>query len=67
MCVIVLTLLVQGLSLSSIVRALHFVPEQTIHFFQGGFSQGRRLDFGPLCGRLEHGWQNPPGNVSILD
>ena len=31
MCVIVLTLLVQGLSLSSIVRALHFVPEQTHH------------------------------------
>ena len=31
MSVIVLTLLVQGLSLSSIVRALHFVPEQTHH------------------------------------
>ncbi|MDQ2766892.1 MAG: cation:proton antiporter, partial [Gemmatimonadota bacterium] len=31
MCVIVLTLLVQGLSLSSIVRALHFVPEHTHH------------------------------------
>jgi CPA1 family monovalent cation:H+ antiporter len=31
MCVIVLTLLVQGLSLSPIVRALHFVPEQTHH------------------------------------
>jgi len=31
MCVIVLTLLVQGLSLKSIVRALHFVPEQTHH------------------------------------
>jgi CPA1 family monovalent cation:H+ antiporter len=31
MCVIVLTLLVQGLSLSSIVRALHFVPEETHH------------------------------------
>jgi len=31
MCVIVLTLLVQGLSLSSIVRVLHFVPEQTHH------------------------------------
>ena len=31
MCVIVLTLLVQGLSLSSIVRALRFVPEQTHH------------------------------------
>lgn len=31
MCVIVLTLLLQGLSLSAIVRALHFVPEQTHH------------------------------------
>jgi CPA1 family monovalent cation:H+ antiporter len=31
MCVIVLTLLVQGLSLSSIVRALNFEPEQTRH------------------------------------
>jgi Na+/H+ antiporter len=31
MCVIVLTLLVQGLSLSAIVRALHFVPEETHH------------------------------------
>ncbi|MEP7067123.1 MAG: Na+/H+ antiporter [Gemmatimonadota bacterium] len=31
MCVIVLTLLVQGLSLSSIVRSLHFVPEETGH------------------------------------
>jgi monovalent cation/hydrogen antiporter len=31
MCVIVLTLLVQGLSLSTIVRALHFEPEQTRH------------------------------------
>ncbi len=30
MCVIVLTLLVQGLSLSTIVRALHFVPEESI-------------------------------------
>jgi monovalent cation/hydrogen antiporter len=29
MCVIVLTLLVQGLSLSSIVRALNFAPEET--------------------------------------
>jgi Na+/H+ antiporter len=29
MCVIVLTLLVQGLSLAPIVRALHFEPEQT--------------------------------------
>lgn len=29
MCVIVLTLLVQGLSLTSIVRALHFEPEDT--------------------------------------
>jgi len=29
MCVIVLTLLVQGLSLSSIVRVLNFEPEQT--------------------------------------
>lgn len=28
MCVIVLTLLVQGLSLSTVVRALHFAPEQ---------------------------------------
>ena len=31
MCVIVLTLLVQGLSLSSIVRVLNFEPEQTRH------------------------------------
>ena len=31
MCVIVLTLLVQGLSLSTIVRALHFEPEETRH------------------------------------
>ena len=31
MCVIVLTLLVQGLSLSPIVRALHFAPEETHH------------------------------------
>jgi Na+/H+ antiporter len=31
MCVIVLTLLVQGLSLGPIVRALHFEPEQTHH------------------------------------
>jgi CPA1 family monovalent cation:H+ antiporter len=31
MCVIVLTLLVQGLSLGPIVRALHFEPEQTRH------------------------------------
>jgi CPA1 family monovalent cation:H+ antiporter len=31
MCVIVLTLLVQGMSLSPIVRALHFEPEQAHH------------------------------------
>jgi monovalent cation/hydrogen antiporter len=31
MCVIVLTLLVQGLSLSAIVRALRFEPEETRH------------------------------------
>jgi CPA1 family monovalent cation:H+ antiporter len=31
MCVIVLTLLVQGLTLGPIVRALHFEPEQTHH------------------------------------
>ena len=31
MCVIVLTLLVQGLSLTSIVRVLHFEPEETRH------------------------------------
>jgi Na+/H+ antiporter len=31
MCVIVLTLLVQGLSLSTIVRALRFEPEETRH------------------------------------
>lgn len=31
MCVIVLTLLVQGLSLRPIIRALHFVPEQAHH------------------------------------
>ena len=31
MCVIVLTLLVQGLSLTPIVRALHFAPEQAHH------------------------------------
>jgi monovalent cation/hydrogen antiporter len=31
MCVIVLTLLLQGLSLTTIVRALHFVPEDTHH------------------------------------
>jgi CPA1 family monovalent cation:H+ antiporter len=31
MCVIVLTLLVQGLSLSTIVRALQFEPEETRH------------------------------------
>jgi Na+/H+ antiporter len=31
MCVIVLTLLVQGLSLSTIVRALRFEPEETLH------------------------------------
>lgn len=31
MCVIVLTLLVQGLSLSTIVRALRFQPEETRH------------------------------------
>ena len=31
MCVIVLTLLVQGLSLGPLVRALHFEPEQTHH------------------------------------
>jgi len=31
MCVIVLTLLVQGLSLTPIVRALHFEPEQVHH------------------------------------
>jgi len=30
MCVIVLTLLVQGLSLSTIVRALHFAPEESL-------------------------------------
>jgi Na+/H+ antiporter len=30
MCVIVLTLLLQGLSLSTIVRALNFAPEQTL-------------------------------------
>jgi Na+/H+ antiporter len=31
LCVIVLTLLVQGLSLGPLVRALHFEPEQTHH------------------------------------
>jgi CPA1 family monovalent cation:H+ antiporter len=31
MCVIVLTLLVQGLSLTAIIRALNFVPEQAHH------------------------------------
>jgi CPA1 family monovalent cation:H+ antiporter len=31
MCVIVLTLLVQGLSLTPLIRALHFAPEQTHH------------------------------------
>jgi CPA1 family monovalent cation:H+ antiporter len=31
MCVIVLTLLVQGLTLAPIIRAFHFEPEQTHH------------------------------------
>ena len=31
MCVIVMTLLLQGLTLAPIIRALHFVPEQTHH------------------------------------